>query len=124
MTRSAKDSAPAGVTLIGVLLLAISIAIPAFFGGRSAWNSELASQFQQAAVNYHDAIHARAHQHARGESRVSFEDARTDYDRLQSQLESAQGGGQTAAAVFRWSGVCLLAAGIGLYFWMRSSAAR
>jgi hypothetical protein len=96
----------------GALLLWMSFLAPWAFGERARWNDDWAKKLQQAQMNYHDAIHARAHSgQSSKEVEQAFEQARGEFQELQGRLTATRSGGSWVAAAMRILGFVLLIVG-------------
>jgi hypothetical protein len=129
--------------VVGVLLVAVSLAIPWVFGPRTAWTEERAREHAQVGVKLHSLAHRRGHaedarragksapavphphadchDHECGEppSDDQIAEARQRFERSKAQLEQARRSGRTTAAALRVCGVVCVLFGGGGYLLLR-----
>jgi hypothetical protein len=103
---------------VGLLLLIASFAVP-HFTRRMRWTDELAMKFQQASLNYHDALHGREAGKGDADQESAFAQSQAEFTALESRLNNARKGSQDLAYGLQWAGALLMAAGMGRVIWYR-----
>ncbi|MCC7086326.1 MAG: hypothetical protein IT427_15085 [Pirellulales bacterium] len=127
--------------VLGLVLILLSLLWPSVAGGRRAWTSADAEQFQAATLEYHQlkyqyhaALSAAKQQPSSTGSPSQrspqntgvlaeaknlsdrFAQVEERYLQLNDKLERAKSGGQNAATAMRWAGIAIIAVGaLGLY---------
>ena len=110
-----RDSLPLCLLVIGIGLLAASIAAPMLFGGRLGWDDRMARQLQSASQQYHHAMHA----HQDGVA-PELNQARDEFIRLQGRLDGVENRASLIAVTLRWVGIAVATAGGLLHFLKQS----
>jgi hypothetical protein len=101
---------------LGIAFVLASFVTPWIFGSRLAWNENLGRQYQTAAANYHASFPKRG-----TKLDVEFSQAKSEFERLDQQLNNVQSRGAGTATCLRWMGGLLAAIGVGLSWRRRRS---
>ncbi len=109
----------------GFVLIALSLFWPGHAVSRASWSQAQAQQYQAASVKLHSLSHASLHPTSGADAqaaRKALDDARTDYESIRAQLDSAIDAPKRMALIVRAIGVALiLAGGIGMYYFRAPS---
>jgi hypothetical protein len=106
----------------GASLILVSFALPLLLGGRWHWTDAMARQLQQASMNYHDAIHARAHGKAKSDDDRRFAEARREYEQLVARKSGIDARIQWSVTIARTVGFVALLAGAARAWWQRQAS--
>ena len=124
-------SIPVAAIVLGMLLLVASVVWEQLFPPTRAWTeeksqrlAELGSEtnrlkFALVQSQQHPSVHAGQNP---AEVKLAYDKARQEYDLLHQQFQSARDSPKTVAAVLRWAGIVLVAAGALLFYSNRSSS--
>jgi hypothetical protein len=106
----------------GAGLILVSFALPLLLVGRWQWTDAMARQLQQASMNYHDAIHVRAHGGAKSDDDGRFDLARREFEQLQARKSGIHARARWSVAIARTAGFVALLAGAARAWWQHQAS--
>lgn len=104
---------------IGVVLILVSFLWPSISNGRGQWTTQQALEHQRASAELHQLSHKYDHELAEGNGDAVLDElqaARTEYERLDADLEAARNHPVHFAMVLRILGVLVAVAGGFIYY--------
>jgi hypothetical protein len=115
------------LVIVGLVLFTVSFVWPGSSSRTSAWSADQAKEYQAASANLHRLSHEYARTAGTDEAkkvRAELEKARTDFDGLSDELESAISRPKRIAILMRIGGVALAVAGAAAVYFMGDSSAK
>ena len=112
------------VTVLRRGLITAAWLLPSMVGGRQAWTDEMAKEYQDASMQFHNAQHHHASQqsHAHsgangtGDVEATLEQARDAFLAKRAELQAAQNRGKGTALILWWAGIGCTTAGCALHY--------
>lgn len=100
--------------VVGIALVAASLAWRNFDTGAMAWSTDDAVALQQAGARFHE-LSGTASPLASPEDKRALVEARDTLAALEARREDAIAAAETRKTIARWAGIWVVTAGIGLY---------
>ncbi len=103
------------LTLVGLVLIALSVVWPKVATGRRGWTDEKALAYQSASAELHRLSMQTAATEPENQTRALHEnlaDAELKYAELRAELDAARARPARIATILRYAGIAILAAGI------------